>query len=260
MKKATDDYKKKNIFQQLPTSREQWKLIKSRINSNSQIEKIDKLGEGSHFVEDDRKIANIFNNCSARLGLYKGKEVSPNHSSLTFEEPEFSFRPVTRKEMYNVIDNLSEHNSPGPGYIPAWALKDSKLSISTHLQFVVNECMNKNTFLNILKTAHVTPVYKKVDRLEPENYRPISVKPTVAKNLERLLLEQLTHRRTLNGLLNKNQFGFQKQKSCLDTIISLTEKINQCVDENEIVVTPFSDLAKAFNSISLDVFMNNIKR
>ena len=259
LKKAADDYTK-NFFQQLPTSREQWKFIKNRINSNSQIEKIDKLREDSHFVEDDREIANVLNNCFARLGLYKGKDVAPNCSSLTFDGPEFSFRPVTRKELYNVIDNLPKHKSPGPGYIPAWALKDSKLSIGTHLQFVVNECINKNTFPNILKTAHVTPVYKKGDRLEPENYRPISVTPTLAKIFERLLLEQLTHHLTLKGLINKNQFGFQKQKSCLDTIISLTEKINQCVDENEIVVTLFLDLAKAFNSISIDVFMNKIKR
>ena len=259
LKKAADDYTK-NSFEQLPTSREQWKFIKNRINSNSQIEKIDKLREDSHFVEDEREIANVLNNCFARLGLYKGKDVAPNCSSLTFDGPEFSIRPVTRKELHNVIDNLPKHKSPGLGYIPAWALKDSKLSIGTHLQFVVNECINKNTFPNILKTAHVTPVYKKGDRLEPENYRPLSVTPTLAKFFERLLLEQLTHHLTLNGLINKNQFGFQKQKSCLDTIISLTENINQCVDENEIVVTLFLDLAKAFNSISIDVFMNEIKR
>ena len=177
LKKAADDYTT-NFFQQLPTSREQWKFIKNRINSNSQIEKIDKLREGSHFVEDDRKIANILNNCFARLGLYKGKDISPNHSSLTFEGPEFSFRPVTRKELYNVIDNLLKHKSPGPGYLPASALKDSKLSFGTLLHFVVNEFINKNTFPNILRTANVTPYYKKGDRLEPENYRPISVTST----------------------------------------------------------------------------------
>ena len=116
------------------------------------------------------KIANILINRFARLGFYKGKDFSPNHSSLLFEGREFSFRPVARKELYNVIDNLPKHKSPGQGYIPAWALQDSKLSIGTHLQFVGNECTNENTFHNILKTAHVTPVYKKGDRLEPENY------------------------------------------------------------------------------------------
>ena len=182
LKKAADDYTK--IFlQQLPTSGEQRKLIKNRINSNSQIEKIDKLREGSHFVEDDRKIANILNNCFARLGLYKGKDISPNHSSLTFEGPEFSFRPVTGKKLYNVIDNLPKHKSPRLGHLPAWALKDSNLSIRILLQSVVNGFINKNTFLNILKSAHVTTVYKKGDQLEPENYQTISVTSTLAKVL-----------------------------------------------------------------------------
>ena len=84
---------------------------------------------------------------------------------------------------------------------------------------------------NILKTAHVTPVYKKGDRLEPENYRPISVTPTLAKIFERLLLEQLT----LNGLINKNQFEFQKQKSGLDTIISLTDKKTNALTKTKLL-------------------------
>ena len=142
---AVADGNTKDFFKQFPTSREQRKFIKNRIDSNIQREKIDKLRKD--FVEDDRKIANILNNCFARLGLYKGKYVSSNQSSLTFEGPEFSFRPVTITELYNVIDNLPKHKSPGPGYIPACALKDSKLSIRTHLQFVVNECIKKTRFL-----------------------------------------------------------------------------------------------------------------
>ena len=127
------------------------------------------------------------------------------------------------------------------------ALNDSNLSIRILLQSVVNGFINKNKFLNFLKTAHVTTVYKKGDRLEPENYQPISVTSFLAKIFERLLLEQLTHHLTLNRLINKNQFEFQKQTSCPDIIILLFENI---------VVTLFLDLAKAFNSISVDVFIN----
>ena len=59
----------------------------------------------------------------------------------------------------------------------------------------------------------------------------------------------------LNKIINKNQFGFQKQKSCLNTIIALTENINHYVEEKGLVLTIFLDLAKAFNSISLDIFI-----
>ena len=64
----------------------------------------------------------------------------------------------------------------------------------------------------------------------------------------------------MNKIINKNQFGFQKQKSCLNTMIALTEKMNRYVEEKDIVFTIFSDLAKAFNSISLDIFIQKIEK
>ena len=76
-------------------------------------------------------------------------------------------------------------------YIPFWALKDCNLSIGTHLKFAINECINKNTFPDILKKTYAPFIYKK-DRQNPVNYRPISVTPTLAKIFERLLLEHMS--------------------------------------------------------------------
>ena len=58
----------------------------------------------------------------------------------------------------------------------------------------------------------------------------------------------------------KNQFGFQKQKPSLDTIIALREKIYHYVDGKDIVFTIFLDLAKAFNSKSLNFFIQKIEK
>ena len=64
----------------------------------------------------------------------------------------------------------------------------------------------------------------------------------------------------MNEIINKNQFGFQKQKSCLYAIIALTEKINNYVEEKDIVLTIFLGLVIAFNSISLDIFIQKIEK
>ena len=42
--------------------------------------------------------------------------------------------------------------------------------------------------------------------------------------------------------------------------LQLTEKINHYVEERDIVLTIFLDLAKAFNSISLDIFIQKIEK
>ena len=132
------------------------------------------------------------------------------------------------------------------------------MSIGTHLQFAINECISKNIFPDILKKAFVTPIYQKGDPLEAENYKPISVTPTLAKIFERLLVQQMLEHVEKYEIINKNQFGLLKKKSSNDTVISLTESVISLLEENETVYSVFLDLAKAFNSISHKFFLEKI--
>ena len=128
------------------------------------------------------------------------------------------------------------------------------------LQFAINECINANTFPDFLKNAYITPIYRKGNRHKPENYQPISVTPRLAKTFQRFLLDQKSEYLDKNKIIHKNQFGFQIQKLFLNTKIPLTEKIDLYFEENDIILTIFLDLAKAFNSISLDIYFQKIEK
>ena len=54
-------------------------------------------------------------------------------------------------------------------------------------------------FPNHLKHALVTPIYKKGNREDPCNYRPISITPALSKTFEKVLRKQM------NEYLEKNQ-------------------------------------------------------
>ena len=43
-----------------------------------------------------------------------------------------------------------------------------------------------------LRLANITPVFKKNNPLEKENYRPVSVLPVVSNTFERIMQKQLT--------------------------------------------------------------------
>ena len=97
MRKASDDYTKQ-FFENLPISKEQWKFIMNKINSNKQTEKIAKLKEGHNVISVEKSIANCLNNRFARLGLYKGKIIAPKLPSFNFKGNEFNFRPGNQKK------------------------------------------------------------------------------------------------------------------------------------------------------------------
>ena len=95
--------------------------------------------------------------------------------------PVFTFRTVTRKEFYSVIDSLDDNKAAGPGEISIRLTNSFELAIGVHLQFALNECIREKIFPTKMKLTYVTPIFKKGDTLDSTNYRPISVTPSFAK-------------------------------------------------------------------------------
>ena len=75
---------------------------------------------------------------------------------------------------------------------------------------------NHNTaviFPDKLKCAKVIPIYKKGDNTKLDHYRHISILPTISKNLERVIFDQLYDHFHQNNLLYSSQYGFKKKHS-----------------------------------------------
>ena len=166
---------------------------------------------------------------------------------------------MTKKELYSVIDSLDNNKAAGPGEFSIRLIKSGKLAIGAHLQFALNQCIKENVFPTKMKLAYVTPIFKKGDKLDSTNYRPISVTPSFAKIFERLLLTQIMEFIDKHKIINKEQFGFQKKKSATDAVLELVETVSANLDKSKETVAIFLDLAKAFNSISHNIFLKKIE-
>ena len=74
---------------------------------------------------------------------------------------------------------------------------------------LINLSFNQGKFPAVLTIASVTPTFKKGDKLDVNNYRPISLIPNISK-----IIKKLIHKR-LNSFLEQNyifytvQFGFR---------------------------------------------------
>ena len=100
--------------------------------------------------------------------------------------------------------------------------------------------------------AKVFPLYKKNDRTEAQNYRPISVLPAISKIC---VHDQLYHYLNSNSLLSKNQSGFRSLHSTVTALLHLTNDWYLNIDKGENNLIELLDLAKAFDTVSHEILL-----
>ena len=89
------------------------------------------------------------------------------------------------------INNLPTKNSCGYDDISSKLWTVIAPVIIKPLTLLINQGLNTGIFADKLKIAKVIPIYKKGDPQLFENYRPISLLPTISKVLEKIIHKQL---------------------------------------------------------------------
>jgi len=141
-------------------------------------------------------------------------------------------------------------NSFGYNGISTKLLKISVTYISSPLTFICNKSISTGTFPEQLKHSIIKPLYKKGDKTDPSNYRPISILTSFSKVFEKALYNRLIEYLKKNNILNAQQFGFRKRYSTEDAIFKLTHEILNALNSQTLVGSIFFDLAKAFDSVN----------
>ena len=127
----------------------------------------------------------------------------------SFKHPKvFSFKYFNVEDVQREVNNLNSKKATLKGDIPVKILRwNSDITVPA-----LTECYNQNiknsTFPNELKNADISPVFKKKDRHNKSNYRPVSFLPLLSKPFKRILYEQIDSH--TKDILSKYQKGFRK--------------------------------------------------
>jgi hypothetical protein len=93
--------------------------------------------------------------------------------------------PVAKGEIINIICSLKSNKSSGYDGISSKIIKLCSMFISTPLFFICNMSIITGVFPDCLKYAVIKPLYKKGDKVDIANYRPISMFTAFTKVMEK---------------------------------------------------------------------------
>ena len=150
--------------------------------------------------------------------------------------------------MQKEICNLDSSKAYQKDNIPPKVLKENTDVVSTVLSSDINRCLHIGNFPNNLKNADFTPTFKKCSHLSKDNYRPISILPTLCKVDEKLLYQQIYH--YFNCILSKYLCGFRKYHSTQHCLLFMIEMLKKSLDNGLFSGIALTDLSKAFDSIA----------
>ena len=220
---------------------------------------IDNNGLPEH---EPSKIAQVFAN-------YFSTMFTPNSTCNDIPEPRSehsAFVPylqnvnISTCDVSKVIRNLRNDKSPGPDNITPNLLKMCSVPISPVLCKLFNISLSLGQLPMSWKQANVSPIHKAGDSSLPSNYRPIALTSVVCKIIEKVITNEIQHHTTEYCLLNPNQHGFVKGKSCVTQLLNVTNRWLRILD----VPSPpkidaiFLDFQKAFDLMPHDVLLQKL--
>ena len=101
-------------------------------------------------------------------------------------------------------------------------------------------------------------IFKKGEKTDTGNYRPIRILSQVSKFLEGQVCKIIDAHLEDNEILNENQWGFRKRKSTEGLLLNLTENWKQALDEGKLIGALFVDFEKAFDSVNREILKKKL--
>ena len=137
---------------------------------------------------------------------------------------------------------MKTNKALGLDNISARLLRDAANVLASPLRDIINLSFEKGQFPSSWKCAKVTALFKQGDKTDKDNYRPISILPTVSKVIERAVHSQLYGYLDSNNLLAVNQFGFRRARSTALALTQFTDEVLRNMDKGLVSGVVFIDL------------------
>ena len=222
-----------------------WKYTNSRLKTKPGIE--DLKDEKGFLCSDDHTKAQILNNFFS--SVFTNEDTSRVPVLSAYEGSPLENLVFTEDKVKALLDGLNTSSSPGPDGIHPRILKEASSQVAQPLTMLFQKSLNTGILPKEWKLGTVVPIFKKGNRQDPGNYRPVSLTAVPCKILETLIRDCLMTHLMTEGLLHSDQHGFRPRKSCSSQLLEVLQDWSCSVEHGESVDVLYLDFRKAFDAV-----------
>ena len=229
-----------------------WKTLNDLMGKKSAITEISEIqGSSSETLTNAKDIADHLNKHFTQIGPALANKIPStpvNAEDYLRREPSvFEFSEIDPSRVLNLLLKVDIARATGLDQISNKVLKLAAPIIYRQLTDLFNLSVRSGVFPVDWKLAKVSPIYKTGERIDPNNYRPISVLSTIARIFEKVMYEQFYDYLSRKNILDPRQSGFRSLHSTVTALLDLTNQWCFNIDRGLINGVLFLDLKKALN-------------
>ena len=265
LKKSKKNYYSEYFAEHSNNIKKIWSGIREIVNlKNSTSQKITQLKINGMDIDNPSDITTNFNDFFINIGpdtdskIPVSQNIIPEAFLKERNQMDFVLAHVTEVEVLEIINTL-DNKAMGPNSIPLKLLKLIPDLIIIPLCRLINKSFSSGKFPDLLKIVKVIPIHKGGSTQDMNNYRPISLLSIFDKIIEKLMHKRLYTFLEDNKILYDKQFGFRKNNSTVFSLIEITEKIKESIDNKKFGCGIFIDLRKAFDTVNHDILLRKLE-
>ena len=219
------------------------------VNDNKNIKSgIGPLLNNGQVTSDDKEVANTLNSFFSSVFTLEQADVNCQPTLTSQFQINNNFT-ISANDVMCKLNNLDPNKSQGPDKLHPQILKSVKEEIAEPLSKIFNKSLQVGQVPAAWKEANVTPIFKKGDKSQANNYRPISLTSVIGKVLKTILRDKIVEFLESNNLIKNSQHGFRSNKSCVTNLIDFYNRLLMVNDITKSLDIIFLDFQKAFDKV-----------
>jgi len=245
-----------NIFTEDSQNKKLWTYIKSKRQDSCGIPDLIN-NNNNKIIQEPLEKANLLNDhFSSVFSDPKPKIKLSNSNQL----PEIATIKVTRAGVLKLLLNIKENKATGPDGIPAKLLKICAEELTDVYRLLYQASLDQGMIPEDWRAANILPLFKKGDKSQALNYRPISLTSISCKLLEHIIFSNIMNHLDKHKFLNNFQHGFRKKRSCETQLITTINDFSNCLNNKEQIDAILLDFSKAFDKVDHEGLIMKLKQ